>query len=106
MQDGERNGHEILPPPEESEIEEISFRYASQSILIGTERKSLRFGCLMTERAEGPYFVGRELSERLLSLQAHDPRAAAAHAEMAERYEALATVFGTKHLAKVPFDYR
>ena len=55
--------------------------------------------------AEGHYFVSRELDERELSLAAADQRAAAAHAEMAERYEALATVFGAKRLGGIPPDY-
>lgn len=59
----------------------------------------------MTEEAEGRYFASRELRERVLSLRARDRRAAAAHAEMAERYEALAVVFGAKHAADLPADY-
>jgi hypothetical protein len=59
----------------------------------------------MTKSAEGPYFAGREESEREMSRHAPDPRAAAAHAEMADRYEALATVFGAKRLATPPKDY-
>jgi len=54
---------------------------------------------------EGHYFASREQNERELSREAPDPRAAAAHAEMAERYEALATVFGAKRLAEPPADY-
>jgi hypothetical protein len=54
---------------------------------------------------EGPYFADRELSEREMSREASDDRAAAAHAEMAERYEALATVFGAKRLTELPVDY-
>jgi len=50
----------------------------------------------MTEEAEGRYFATRELSERDMSRQATNRRAAAAHAEMARRYEALAVVFGAK----------
>ena len=59
----------------------------------------------MVKRPEGHYFASRELSERELSREAHDPRAAAAHAEMAERYEALAAVFGAKRLTDLPADY-
>lgn len=59
----------------------------------------------MTTEAEGPYFAGRELNERAMSELARDPRAAAAHAEMAERYEALAAVFGAKRLTELPADY-
>ena len=59
----------------------------------------------MIEEAEGLYYAGREKSERTLSSQAVHWRAAAAHAEMAARYEALAAVFGAKRLTKVPIDY-
>jgi hypothetical protein len=50
----------------------------------------------MTEEAEGRYFASRELRERSMSRRAGNKRAAAAHLELAERYEALATVFGAK----------
>lgn len=59
----------------------------------------------MVKKPDGHYFASRELSERALSREAPDPRAAAAHAELAERYEALAAVFGAKRLAKLPPDY-
>lgn len=59
----------------------------------------------MVRKPEGHYFASRERNERELSREAPDPRAAAAHAEMAERYEALATVFGAKRLTKPPADY-
>ena len=59
----------------------------------------------MTVGAEGPYFANREESERELSRIAADRRAAAAHAEMADRYEALAAVFGAKRLNRPPVDY-
>lgn len=59
----------------------------------------------MTEEAEGLYFADRELRERALSRTAYDWRAAAAHAELADRYEALAVVFGAKRLTKLPIDY-
>lgn len=59
----------------------------------------------MTEEAEGLYFADREQRERALSRIAVDWRAAAAHAELANRYEALAVVFGAKRLAKPPLDY-
>ena len=55
--------------------------------------------------ADGRYFASRELDERELSQEAPDLRAAAVHAEMAERYEALAAVFGAKRLAELPVDY-
>lgn len=48
----------------------------------------------MTEEAEGRYFADRQAAERAMSQRASDRRAAAAHREMAARYEALAVVFG------------
>lgn len=59
----------------------------------------------MTEEALGQYYASRELSERELSRRVVDWRVAAAHAEMADRYEALAAVFGAKRLTKIPIDY-
>jgi hypothetical protein len=59
----------------------------------------------MTEIAEGLYFAGRERRERQLSRDCSDRRAAAAHAELADRYEALAVVFGAKRVAGLPRDY-
>ena len=55
--------------------------------------------------ADGPYFADRELSERDMSHRAPDWRVAAAHAELAARYEALAAVFGAKRLTDIPIDY-
>jgi hypothetical protein len=48
------------------------------------------------EEAYGRYFADRELVERAMSRSANNPRVAAVHREMAERYEALAVVFGAK----------
>jgi len=59
----------------------------------------------MTEEAFGRYFADREESEREMSRQAYDWRVAAAHAELADRYEALAAVFGAKRLKNFPIDY-
>jgi hypothetical protein len=59
----------------------------------------------MTDDALGRYFASREQSERELSRDAPDERAAAVHAEMADRYEALAAVFGGKRLTEIPNDY-
>lgn len=59
----------------------------------------------MTEEALGRYYAGREESERAKSREAYDWRVAAAHAELADRYEALAAVFGGKRIRKVPIDY-
>jgi hypothetical protein len=50
----------------------------------------------MTDEAYGRYFVDRERHERAMSDLAADPKVAAVHNEMAERYEALALVFGAK----------
>ena len=55
--------------------------------------------------ADGHYFASREQDEQALSREAADWRVAAAHAEMAARYEALAAVFGAKRLTKLPVDY-
>jgi hypothetical protein len=59
----------------------------------------------MINDADGLYFVEREIHERALTRDAADWRAAAAHAEMAERYEALAVVFGAKRVSDRPIDY-
>lgn len=59
----------------------------------------------MTEMAEGLYFADREQRERELSRCSPDGRAAAAHAELADRYEALAVVFGAKRVTEPPRDY-
>ena len=58
----------------------------------------------MTEKGEGFYFADRERRERAMSRHARDERAAAAHAEMADRYEALAVVFGAKRAPDLPTD--
>lgn len=59
----------------------------------------------MTDQALGDYFASREASERAMSRAAPDENAAAAHAEMADRYEALAAVFGAKRMGDLPGDY-
>jgi hypothetical protein len=59
----------------------------------------------MTDEDEGLYFAKCERRERAMSRRSPDPRAAAAHAEMADRYEALAVIFGTKHPIDIPVDY-
>ena len=68
-------------------------------------RKSDRLGAFMTEGYEGFYYAVREHFERAMSRHATDWRAAAAHAEMADRYEALAVVFGAKRAPEFPVDY-
>jgi len=50
----------------------------------------------MTEEAYARYFADRETFERAMTRRAHDWRVASVHAEMADRYEALAKVFGAK----------
>lgn len=51
----------------------------------------------MTDQLESDYFADRALVEQGLSRAAGDPKAAAAHAELAERYELLAEVFKSDH---------
>jgi hypothetical protein len=51
----------------------------------------------MTEEAYGRYFAERERAERAMSERAK--RVAAVHDELAQRYEALAKVFGAKRQA-------
>jgi len=50
----------------------------------------------MTDESYARYFADRELAERTLSDTARSWRVAAIHSEMADRYEALAKVFGAK----------
>ena len=50
----------------------------------------------MSDEVHGLYFAEREAAEREMSRAASDQRAAAAHAQMADHYEALAIVFGAK----------
>jgi hypothetical protein len=59
----------------------------------------------MVKEADGAYFADRERTARSMSREAADERAAAAHAELAERYEALAAVFGARRLTDIPPDY-
>ena len=59
----------------------------------------------MTVEPEGLYFAKRERRERAMSDRAADPRAAAVHTELAERYEALAVVFSAKRATELPIDY-
>lgn len=59
----------------------------------------------MTDEVEGLYFAKRERRERAISRHAPDDRAAAVHAEMADRYEALAVVFGAKRAVEIPVDF-
>jgi hypothetical protein len=50
----------------------------------------------MSDEAYARYFADRELYERAMSDRSTDRKVAAVHNEMAERYEALALVFGAK----------
>jgi hypothetical protein len=50
----------------------------------------------MSEEACARYFAERERAERAMSTRTRNWRVAAIHCEMAERYEALARVFGAK----------
>ena len=56
----------------------------------------------MSEEALARYFADRELVERTMSRSATDPRVAEIHSELAERYEALALVFGGKRTEDPP----
>ena len=56
----------------------------------------------MPDEFHANYFAGRELDERAMSRRATDPRAAAAHIEMAEHYQAMALVFGAKPATSPP----
>jgi hypothetical protein len=50
----------------------------------------------MTEERYARYFADREMFERAMSLSATNDRVAAVHGELAERYGALALVFGSR----------
>jgi hypothetical protein len=67
--------------------------------------KRIGVRAIMVTEAEAAYFADREQNARKMSRLAADQRAAAAHAEMADRYEALATVFGARRRAEFPPDY-
>jgi glutathione S-transferase len=62
-------------------------------------RSNSAFAPEMSEESYARYFADREIFERAMSRRATDQRVAEVHAEMAERYEALATVFGAKPAA-------
>jgi hypothetical protein len=53
----------------------------------------------MSEDSYANYFADRENFERSMSYRASNQRVAAVHSEMADRYEALAVVFGAKRAA-------
>jgi hypothetical protein len=50
----------------------------------------------MSDETYGLYFADREQFERDMSRRCRDERVSAVHSEMADRYEALAVVFGAK----------
>jgi hypothetical protein len=54
----------------------------------------------MSEEFCASYFAEREAVERAMSLRASNQQVAAVHTEMADRYEALAVVFGAKRDAE------
>lgn len=56
----------------------------------------------MSNRTNSEYFAGRAVIESAMSEAAADQRAAAVHAELAERYEALAQQFGGGTVAPFP----
>ena len=56
----------------------------------------------MHEESYGRYFADREDFERSMSSKATHPKVVEVHAEMAERYEALAVVFGAKRPGTEP----
>ena len=53
----------------------------------------------MSEELCASYFADREAFERAMSDRAANQKVAAVHSEMAERYEALAVVFGARREA-------
>ena len=50
----------------------------------------------MSRQAHTEYLIARAIAERRMGQSATDPRAAAAHAELAARYEALAAEQGAE----------
>lgn len=58
----------------------------------------------MSDQTNAEYFAGRAVIERAMSEAATDRRAAAIHAELAERYEELALQFSAQSV--VPFPAR
>src|SRR4051812_16036163 len=68
------------------------------STIIGTPGWIPRLG-KMADDPYARYFADREQDERAMSDRATDQQVAAVHTEMADRYEALAVVFGVKRAA-------
>jgi hypothetical protein len=62
----------------------------------GNCRRDGSFGRSMTDESHARYFAERETTERTMSERTKNWRVAAIHCELAERYEALAKVFGAK----------
>ena len=56
----------------------------------------------MSKPTNSEYFAGRATIERAMSAAASDGRAAAIHAELAERYEQLALQFSTETVVPFP----
>ncbi|HEU4704889.1 MAG TPA: hypothetical protein VFS45_04190 [Sphingomicrobium sp.] len=56
----------------------------------------------MSDPTNAEYFAGRAAAERAMSAAATDPRAAAIHADLAERYDELAIEFSAATVAPFP----
>lgn len=56
----------------------------------------------MSDPTNSQYFAGRAAAERAMSAAATDPRAAAIHAELADRYEELAIEFSAATVVPFP----
>jgi|GraSoiStandDraft_4_1057263.scaffolds.fasta_scaffold542104_1 hypothetical protein len=67
-------------------------------MLIGTSNAIPRLG-KMSDDPYATYFADREQYEREMSNRATNLQVAAVHSELADRYEALAVVFGAKSIA-------
>lgn len=83
----------------------LSGSFKNQATAFGCRSLLHDYEARIIEIREGRYYAVRERVERAMSCHAPDRRAAAAHAEMADRYEALAVVFGAKRTPEVPIDY-
>ena len=56
----------------------------------------------MSNQTNAEYFAGRAVIERAMSKVATDKRAAAIHADLAERYDELALEFSTSKIVPFP----
>lgn len=57
---------------------------------------------MSSQAKNAEYFASRAVAERALSEAATDPRAAAIHAELADRYEELALEFSGRTVVALP----